>query len=70
MVSREYPGRFEATDVALHIIDGEHRGYTFTGHGGDDGTLDGQLTRVNLDGEQVWSRALATQQVAPVSLRG
>ena len=55
--SREYPGRFEATDVALHIIDGEHRGYTFTGHGGDDGTLDGQLTRVNLDGEQVWSRA-------------
>ena len=53
---RAFPGRFEATDVALHSVDGQHAGYTFTGHGGDDGTIDGQLTRVGLDGQQVWAR--------------
>ena len=53
---RTYPGRFEATDVALHTVNGVHQGYTFTGHGGENGTLDGQLTRVGLDGTQIWAR--------------
>ena len=35
---------------------GEHLGYTFT-HGGRNGTLDGQLTRVDLQGRQLWARS-------------
>lgn len=54
---QRYSGRFEATDLALHIVNGQHLGYTFTGHGGDNGTLDGQLTRVDLDGVQVFARS-------------
>lgn len=54
---QSYLGRFEATDVALHMINNEHLGYTFTGHGGADGTLDGQLTRVNLNGELIWAKS-------------
>ncbi len=54
---RTYQGRFEATDLALHYRDGEHLGYTFTGHGGRNGTLDGQLTRIDLDGRQVWAKS-------------
>ena len=53
---RTYAGRFEATDLALHYRDGEHAGYTFTGHGGTAGTLDGQLTRIDLEGEQIWAK--------------
>jgi hypothetical protein len=55
--SQRYSGRFEATDLALHIVNGQHLGYTFTGHGGDNGTLDGQLTRVDLDGVQAFARS-------------
>ena len=54
---QSYSGRFEATDVALHMVDGEHLGYTFTGHGGIESTLDGQLTRVDLNGELVWAKS-------------
>ena len=53
-----YPGRYEATDLALHQVGEEHLGYTFTGHGGEGGALDGQLTRVDLNGEVVWARSL------------
>ncbi|MGB0591799.1 MAG: hypothetical protein ACPGU1_19140 [Myxococcota bacterium] len=53
---QSYPGRFEATDVALHRVDGVHQGYTFTGHGGDKGTIDGQLTRVDLNGDVAWTQ--------------
>ena len=41
--------------MALHTVNGVHQGYTFTGHGGENGTLDGQLTRVGLD-TQIWAR--------------
>ena len=52
---QNYPGRFEATDVALHMPGGELQGYTFAGHGGEDGALDAQLTRVDLTGEVSWA---------------
>ena len=55
--SRSYPERFEATDVALHYQGENHLGFTFTGHGGQDDTLDGQLTRVDLNGDLVWAKS-------------
>ena len=54
--SSEYVGRFEPTDLAVNTIDGRPSGFTFTGHGGDDETLDGQLTHVDLEGRLVWTK--------------
>ncbi|MEE2787512.1 MAG: hypothetical protein VX589_09250 [Myxococcota bacterium] len=54
--STRYPGRFEPTDLAVNVADGRPFGFTFTGHGGTDGTLDGQLTHVDLDGGLVWTK--------------
>ena len=54
---QSYPGRFEPTDLTLNVRDGVHVGYTFTGHGGNEGRLDGQLTHIGLNGEQIWARS-------------
>lgn len=56
MWSQSYPNRFEVTDVALHMNHAEHLGYTFTGHGGENGVIDGQLTRVDLEGDVIFAR--------------
>ena len=55
--SQSYPGRFEPTDITVNTVDGQPTGFTFTGHGGNDGTLDGQLTHVDLEGNQVWAKS-------------
>ena len=55
--TQRYPGRFEPTDVTLIREGQRHVGYAFTGHGGGSGTLDGQLTRVGLDGAVTWTRS-------------
>ena len=70
MWSQSYPNRFEATDVALHMNNGEHLGYTFTGHGGENGVIDGQLTRVDLEGNMIFARTFGNPRGGVGQFRG
>ena len=54
--TQAYPERGEPTDVAVVAVDGMALGFAFVGHGGQDMTLDGRLTKVDLDGKEQWSQ--------------
>ena len=43
--------------LAVLESDGKATGFAFTGHGGNEGTIDGQLTKLSLTGEVVWAKS-------------
>jgi hypothetical protein len=46
----------EATDLAMFSTDGAPVGIAVAGHRGVDGGIDGSVTLLDLDGEEVWSK--------------
>ena len=54
---KTYADRGEPTALAVLESDGKATGFAFTKHGGNEGTIDGQLTKLSLTGEVVWAKS-------------
>ena len=54
--SRSIAQHGEVTDVAVLVEGGASVGFVVSGHRGAGGGIDGSVSRIDLDGEMVWSR--------------